>query len=317
MVFEYAEHDLSGLLLSKVEFTIPQIKRYMMDLLEGIGYCHKNHIVHRDIKASNLLISDDGVLKIADFGLARRIDEERKRPLTNTVVTLWYRSPELFLGTKDYDYAVDMWSVGCIMGELLTKAHFFQGRSEIDMLNLICHLCGTPTKENWPDVDKLPGYHLLAGIPVLPRTLRDKYHTLDPLALDLLDQLLILDPKCRISAERAVDSEWFWTDPRPADPKDLPHYPPSHEYSVKERMAKEQQKQQNRFQQRFRHRSGPGGPGAPGGGGGYGPRSGGGSGGHYSRPSGGSGGGGGYYSRPGGGGGSDGRYGGRNGYQRY
>ena len=243
MVLEYAEHDLAGLMLEKTPFTLAQIKRFMMDLLEGLNYCHSHGIVHRDLKASNLLIGADGVLKITDFGLARRLEPagQRRWPLTNKVVTLWYRSPELLLGATDYDFAVDMWSVGCIMGELLVKAPLFPGKTELETLNLICKKCGTPTPENWPGVERLPHYNLVAGCPPCARRLRDMYRELDAAALDLLERLLTLDPRRRVTAARALECDWFWCSPPPASPASLPRYPSAHEYTVKAQHTAERQ----------------------------------------------------------------------------
>ncbi|CEL04339.1 Putative Serine/threonine-protein kinase bur1 [Aspergillus calidoustus] len=123
MVFPYMEHDLSGLLENPaVHFTEPQIKCYMIQLLEGLRYLHGNCILHRDMKAANLLISNRGILQIADFGLARPFDEpppqpgkgggEAKRDYTTLVVTRWYRPPELLLQLRRYTSAIDMWGVG-------------------------------------------------------------------------------------------------------------------------------------------------------------------------------------------------------------
>lgn len=248
MVLEYAEHDLAGLILANTPFTVPQIKRFMMDLLEGLNYCHSHGIVHRDLKASNLLIGADGVLKIADFGLARRLEPraQRRCPLTNKVVTLWYRGPELLLGATDYGFAVDMWSVGCIMGELLVKAPLFPGKSELETLNLICKKCGTPTPENWPGVERLPHYNLVAGCPPCPRRLRDMYRELDAAALELLEGLLTLDPRKRVTAARALESDWLWSSPPPARPATLPRYPSSHEYTVKNQRTAERQQHDQR-----------------------------------------------------------------------
>jgi len=120
MVFEYMDHDLTGLAERPgLTFTVPQVKCYMKQLLTGLYYCHRNNVLHRDIKGSNLLIDNQGNLKLADFGLARPYSNENANPLTNKVITLWYRPPELLLGTQTYGPAVDMWSAGCIFAELL------------------------------------------------------------------------------------------------------------------------------------------------------------------------------------------------------
>ncbi|TMW66078.1 hypothetical protein Poli38472_003843 [Pythium oligandrum] len=158
--FEYLEHDLSGLLNHpRVKFSRTQIQCYMRQLLCGVAFMHRNKIVHRDIKASNLLLNNQGVLKVADFGLSRSWTEVNAKAgrYTNKVVTLWYRSPELLLGSTSYDFSVDVWSIGCIFGELLLGRPILQGKTEIDQLQMIFGLVGRPTEENWPEFKKLPG----------------------------------------------------------------------------------------------------------------------------------------------------------------
>jgi len=124
------EHDMWGLIESKIKFDVPQIKCLMMQLLEGIKYLHAQHIIHRDIKGANLLLNNKGLLKIADFGLARVYMPNL--PATPRVVTLWYRAPELLLGMKTYNETLDLWSAGCFFAELLTGKPMFPGQNEIE-----------------------------------------------------------------------------------------------------------------------------------------------------------------------------------------
>lgn len=132
LVFEYMEHDLAGLAARQgVKFTEPQVKCYMKQLLSGLEHCHSQGVLHRDIKGSNLLINNDGILKIADFGLATFYDPEKKQPMTSRVVTLWYRPPELLLGATLYGVGVDLWSAGCILAELLAGKPIMPGRTEV------------------------------------------------------------------------------------------------------------------------------------------------------------------------------------------
>ena len=107
------------------------MKCYMQQLLEGLAHCHSRGILHRDIKGSNLLIDNNGILKIADFGLATLFNPYQKQPLTSRVVTLWYRPPELLLGATEYGVAVDLWSSGCILAELLAGKPIMPGRTEV------------------------------------------------------------------------------------------------------------------------------------------------------------------------------------------
>ncbi|KAF5476503.1 hypothetical protein F2P56_003251 [Juglans regia] len=131
LVFEYMEHDLAGLAACQgVKFTEPQVKCYMKQLLSGLEHCHSRGVLHRDIKGSNLLIDNEGILKIADFGLATFYEPGQKQPMTSRVVTLWYRPPELLLGATFYGIGVDLWSAGCILAELLSGKPIMPGRTE-------------------------------------------------------------------------------------------------------------------------------------------------------------------------------------------
>ncbi|XP_061360777.1 cyclin-dependent kinase G-2 isoform X2 [Gastrolobium bilobum] len=157
MVMEYMEHDLKGLMEAmKQPFSQSEVKCLMIQLLEGVKYLHDNWVLHRDLKTSNLLLNNRGELKICDFGLARQYGSPLK-PYTHLVVTLWYRAPELLLGAKQYSTAIDMWSLGCIMAELLSKEPLFNGKTEFDQLDKIFRILGTPNKTIWPGFSKLPG----------------------------------------------------------------------------------------------------------------------------------------------------------------
>ncbi|KAI7899537.1 kinase-like domain-containing protein [Cokeromyces recurvatus] len=229
MVFPYMDHDLAGLLDNpKVRLTQPQIKTYLKQLLEGTAYLHHNKILHRDMKAANLLINNEGVLQIADFGLARGIEDENKE-YTNCVVTRWYRPPELFLGERKYTTAIDMWGVGCVFGELLKSRPILQGQDDLDQLKKIFYLCGSPTQDNMPNWDKLPDANKVK-FETTPRHVRDEYGHYDALAGDLMDKLLVLDPARRLTALEALDHEYFYSAPLPAEPSELPKYEASHEF---------------------------------------------------------------------------------------
>ncbi|CAA2993396.1 cyclin-dependent kinase c-2 [Olea europaea subsp. europaea] len=220
MVFEYMDHDLTGLAdRPGLRFTIPQIKCYMKQLLTGLHYCHVNQVLHRDIKGSNLLIDNEGNLKLADFGLARSYSSDHNANLTNRVITLWYRPPELLLGATKYGPAVDMWSVGCIFAELLNGKPILPGKNEPEQLNRIFELCGTPDEINWPGVSKIPWYNKFKPARPLKRRVREVFRHFDRNALELLEKMLALDPSQRISAKDALDAEYFWADPLPCDPK--------------------------------------------------------------------------------------------------
>ncbi|KAF9920171.1 serine/threonine protein kinase, CMGC, CDC2/CDK sub [Linnemannia zychae] len=244
MVFPYMDHDLSGLLNNpRVRLTQPQIKLYMKQLLEGTIYMHSHKIIHRDMKAANLLISNDGTLKIADFGLARPFKPEGE-DYTSKVVTRWYRPPELFLGEKKYGPAVDMWGIGCVFGEMLCGGPILQGTSDQDQLDKIFALCGSPTEETMPGWSSLPGLDEKGvSYQVKPQS-RNVYDHFLPyggiVGADLMDKLLVLDPKKRLTAFAASDHDYLWTEPLPAEIGMLPQYEASHEYDRQRRNEAQQ-----------------------------------------------------------------------------
>ncbi|KAK7333760.1 hypothetical protein VNO80_30537 [Phaseolus coccineus] len=254
MVFEYMDHDLTGLAdRPGMRFTVPQIKCYMRQLLTGLHYCHVNQVLHRDIKGSNLLIDNEGNLKLADFGLARSFSNEHNANLTNRVITLWYRPPELLLGTTRYGPAVDMWSVGCIFAELLHGKPIFPGKDEPEQLNKIFELCGAPDEVNWPGVSKTPWYNQFKPTRPMKRRLREVFRHFDRHALELLEKMLTLDPAQRITAKDALDGEYFWTDPLPCDPKSLPKYESSHEFQTKKKRQQQRQNEENAKRLKMQH----------------------------------------------------------------
>ncbi|XP_057439440.1 probable serine/threonine-protein kinase At1g54610 [Lotus japonicus] len=235
LVFDYMVHDLAGLAASPgIRFTEPQVKCYMRQLLSGLEHCHHRRVLHRDIKGSNLLIDNEGVLKIADFGLASVFDPNHKHPMTSRVVTLWYRPPELLLGATDYDVGVDLWSAGCILGELLAGKPIMPGRTEVEQLHKIYKLCGSPSDEYWKK-SKLPNATLFKPREPYKRCIREIFKDFPPSALPLIDTLLAIDPVERRTASDALRSEFFTTEPYACDPSSLPKYPPSKEMDAKRR----------------------------------------------------------------------------------
>lgn len=208
LVFDYMEHDLMGLLDNEeMIFDESSIYRMFKQLLEGLNYCHERRIIHRDLKCSNILVGKDGTVKLADFGLGRHWIADR--PYTNLVISLWYRPIELLLGEEKYDTSVDIWSLGCILGELFQRRPVFPFGSDIEMITGIFNICGSPTKHSWPEIKYLPGY----------KTLKPKYFSrkifetfkqiIPPLALDVLDKMLCLNPRQRITASEALKSNWM------------------------------------------------------------------------------------------------------------
>ncbi|OMO78983.1 hypothetical protein COLO4_24593 [Corchorus olitorius] len=235
LVFEYMEHDLAGLAATpSIKFTEPQIKCYMKQLLLGLEHCHSRGVLHRDIKGSNLLIDNNGVLKIADFGLATLFQPDQKQPLTSRVVTLWYRAPELLLGASEYGVAIDLWSVGCILAELFAGKPIMPGRTEVEQIHKIFKLCGSPSEEYWQK-RKLPLTTSFKPQQPYKRCVADTFRNFPSSALRLVDKLLAMEPEDRGSAASALRSEFFRTDPFPCDPSTLPKYPPSKELDAKRR----------------------------------------------------------------------------------
>lgn len=233
LVFEYMEHDLAGLAASPtIKFTEPQVKCYMHQLLSGLEHCHNRHVLHRDIKGSNLLLDNGGSLKIADFGLASFFDPNHKQPMTSRVVTLWYRPPELLLGATDYGVGVDLWSAGCILAELLAGKPIMPGRTEVEQLHKIFKLCGSPSEEYWKR-SKLPHATIFKPQQSYKRCIAETFKHFPASSLPLIDTLLAIDPAERQNATAALRSEFFITKPYACDPASLPKYPPSKEMDAK------------------------------------------------------------------------------------
>ncbi|XP_055098156.1 cyclin-dependent kinase 3 isoform X2 [Symphalangus syndactylus] len=191
------------------------LQSYLFQLLQGVSFCHSHRVIHRDLKPQNLLINELGAIKLADFGLARAFGVPL-RTYTHEVVTLWYRAPEILLGSKFYTTAVDIWSIGCIFAEMVTRKALFPGDSEIDQLFRIFRTLGTPSEDTWPGVTQLPDYK--GSFPKWTRKgLEEIVPNLEPEGRDLLMQLLQYDPCQRITAKTALAHPYFSTpEPSPA-----------------------------------------------------------------------------------------------------
>ncbi|KAL3073672.1 hypothetical protein niasHT_039212 [Heterodera trifolii] len=209
LVFEYIDQDLKMLLerLSPRSVPINYVKSFVWQLLQALTYCHTHRVVHRDLKPQNLLVKNDGTIKLADFGLARSFSLP-SRCYTHEVVTLWYRAPEILLGAQFYSTAVDIWSLACIFAECIRNEPLFRGDSEIDQLFRIFQLLGTPNSKNWPGVERLNDFR--GNFPKWTRkSLKELFKSLSEDGVDLLDQMLIYPPMDRVTAKLALAHRFF------------------------------------------------------------------------------------------------------------
>lgn len=205
LVFEHCDTDLCKFLNTTSNFfrDIRNLRNYMQQILSGLAYCHQQRIIHRDLKPQNLLINrQNNIIKLADFGLARSFCTP-VRNYTREVVTLWYRAPELLLGTTYYGTSLDIWSIGCIFGEMASGKTLFQGESEIDQLFKIFHFFGTPDEKLWPGFERLPYYS--NNFPKWrPKNLNKIIQYKNKSVTNLLKKMLIYNPSERISALAAM-----------------------------------------------------------------------------------------------------------------
>ena len=214
LVFEYLDQDLKNYLDACGDRGIDDytIKSFLFQLLQGIAFCHKHRVLHRDLKPQNLLINMDGELKLADFGLARGFGIPVKK-YTHEVVTLWYRPPDILLGSTRYSSQVDVWGVGCIFAEMCTGRPLFCGANDADQLLKIFKVLGTPTPVDWPMMTELPEYVVKYGKEGLPTFAGKKLHLAVPrlprLGLELLERMLQCDPSKRIGAREAMSHPFF------------------------------------------------------------------------------------------------------------
>ncbi|KAL7418346.1 kinase subunit of RNA polymerase II carboxy-terminal domain kinase I [Cryptotrichosporon argae] len=235
MVMEYMTHDLTGVLAHpEIALDEANIKSLSYQMLAGLAFLHARHILHRDMKGSNILLSSAGELKLADFGLARVYHPRRRADYTNRVITLWYRSPELLLGETAYGPEVDTWSAGCIVLELFTTKPVFQGQDEIHQLDVIWAIMGTPDAAGWDAVNELPWYELVRPkARIEPSTEKAFAKWCNPKAIELVKGLLELDPRRRWQAGRALQAAWFDDEPMMRKPDHLGSYGEHHEMSSK------------------------------------------------------------------------------------
>ncbi|KAF5273468.1 hypothetical protein FQA39_LY07485 [Lamprigera yunnana] len=208
LVFDYLDIDLKKYIdNTETVMSDELLKSYMKQLLEGVAYLHMHRILHRDLKPQNILLDKEGHIKLADFGLSRSFSLPSKT-YTHEVVTLWYRAPELLLGTPIYCTAIDIWSIGCIMTEMITKQALFPGDSEIDQLYKIFKLLGTPNDAVWPGVSRLPDFS--TNFPQWDANPPSKFiPSRSTEVKEFLDNLLVYNPQKRLSAYQALTSDFL------------------------------------------------------------------------------------------------------------
>jgi len=210
LIFEYMETDLHAVIRANILEDIH--KRFIVyQLLKAIKYMHSGQVLHRDMKPSNLLLNSECLVKVADFGLARSInalkDEARQQVLTDYVATRWYRAPEILLGSTTYTKGVDMWSVGCILGELLGGKPMFPGTSTTNQIDRILEVTGRPSKEDIEAIQSEFAAQMLENLPdpPAPRTMENMYPNADSDSIDMLQKLLMFNPDKRMTAEEALE----------------------------------------------------------------------------------------------------------------
>ncbi|OAP61669.1 hypothetical protein AYL99_03872 [Fonsecaea erecta] len=212
MVFEYLSHDLTGLINHpSFKLTPAHKKDLAKQMFDGLDYLHRRGVLHRDIKAANILISNTGQLKYADFGLARFYNKSRKLDYTNRVITIWYRPPELLLGETQYGPEVDIWSAACVFVEMFTKKAIFPGEGgELSQLDKVYNVLGTPTRSDWRGIVDLPWFELMQPADRRKRIFEAMFKDVfTPAALDLVQQMFKYDPKKRPNAEQVLSHEYF------------------------------------------------------------------------------------------------------------
>jgi len=212
LLFELMSQDLRQYMTQRIaageSFSFEAVKQYAFQIFQGINYCHKRRIFHRDLKPQNILLDDQGGLKLGDFGLARLFGTPISFP-SFEISTLWYRAPEILLEFKNYGPGVDIWSVGCIITELIKEEPMFKGSDGRSQLKEIFRVLGTPRESSWPGVSQSTVYQELSYTVEQETSIEQEVPCQDSVLLDLMKQLFIFYPKSRPSAEAALGHPYF------------------------------------------------------------------------------------------------------------
>ncbi|CAI5437748.1 unnamed protein product [Caenorhabditis angaria] len=223
LVFDFMETDLEHVVQDQKIILMPaHIKNITMQTLLGLEFLHAHWILHRDLKPNNLLMNTMGRVKLADFGLARFFGSPN-RNYTHQVVTRWYRSPELLYGAKSYGVGIDIWSVGCILAELLLRLPIFPGDSDIDQLVKIFNVLGCPTTEDWPTMTSLQSYIAVKTPNEEPPELQFIFSAAGPELIELMKSMWTFDPAKRCTTTQALQMDYFKVQPYCCLDEELPH----------------------------------------------------------------------------------------------
>ncbi|XP_051134242.1 mitogen-activated protein kinase homolog NTF6 [Andrographis paniculata] len=204
IAYELMDTDLHQIICSSQELTDDHCQYFLYQLLRGLKYIHSANVLHRDLKPSNLLLNANCDLKICDFGLARTTSETDF--MTEYVVTRWYRAPELLLNCSEYTAAIDMWSVGCILMEIIAREPLFPGKDYVQQLGLINELLGSPDESDLRFLRSDNARRYVKQLPYIPKQpLSRKFPDASPGAIDLAMKMLVFDPEKRITVEEALN----------------------------------------------------------------------------------------------------------------
>lgn len=256
MVFEYLSHDLTGLINHPTFKLTPSHKKDLaQQMFDGLDYLHQRGVLHRDIKAANILVSNTGQLKYADFGLARFYTKSRQLDYTNRVITIWYRPPELLLGETQYGPEVDIWSAACVFVEMFTKKAVFPGEGgELSQLDKVYNVLGTPTRSDWPGIVDLPWFELMQPADRRKRVFEAMFKDVfSPAALELVQWMFKYDPTKRPSAEEVLAHAYFTSEePKAIQAVELANVPGDwHEFESKAHRRENDKREKERKKEEY------------------------------------------------------------------